>query len=77
MTASLIDQAADYAELKSSEHRLMVQRAFMAGALAVLECINNWDDYTEVAIHEGEPSHWMPLPAPPVWMPLPAPPVSA
>lgn len=41
------------------------------------ECINNWDDYTEVAIHEGEPSHWMPLPAPPVWMPLPAPPVSA
>ena len=30
------------------------------------ECINNWDDYTEVAIHEGEPSHWMPLPAPPV-----------
>ena len=41
------------------------------------ECIDNWDDYTEVAIHEGEPSHWMPLPAPPVWMPLPAPPVSA
>lgn len=29
------------------------------------ECIDNWDDYTEVAIHEGEPSHWMPLPAPP------------
>ena len=30
------------------------------------ECIDNWDDYTGVAIHEGEPSHWMPLPAPPV-----------
>lgn len=29
------------------------------------ECIDNWDDYTEVAIHEGEPSHWMPLPAAP------------
>jgi hypothetical protein len=29
------------------------------------ECIDNWDDYTEVAIHEGEPSHWMPLPEPP------------
>ncbi len=39
MTASLIDQAADYAELKSSEHRLMVQRAFMAGALAVIRGI--------------------------------------
>lgn len=30
------------------------------------ECIDNWDDYTEVAIHEGEPSRWMPLPAPPI-----------
>lgn len=29
------------------------------------ECIDNWDDYTEVAIHEGEPTHWMPLPAAP------------
>lgn len=29
------------------------------------ECIDNWDSYTEVAIHEGEPSHWMPLPAAP------------
>jgi len=26
------------------------------------ECIDNWDDYTEVAIHEGEPANWMPLP---------------
>lgn len=30
------------------------------------ECIDNWSDYTEVAIHEGEPTHWMPLPTPPV-----------
>ena len=29
------------------------------------ECIDNWDDYSQVAIHEGEPSHWMPQPAPP------------
>ena len=29
------------------------------------ECIDNLDDYTEVAIHEGEPTHWMPLPAAP------------
>ena len=30
------------------------------------ECIDNWDDYTEVAIHEGKPTHWMPLPSPPL-----------
>lgn len=30
------------------------------------ECIDNWDDYTEVAIHEGEPSLWQPLPAAPI-----------
>lgn len=30
------------------------------------ECIDNWDDYTEVAIHEGEPTHWMPLPPAPI-----------
>ena len=29
------------------------------------ECIDNWDDYTEIAIHQGEPTHWMPLPEPP------------
>jgi hypothetical protein len=29
------------------------------------ECIDNWDDYTEVAIYEGEPTHWMPLPKAP------------
>lgn len=30
------------------------------------ECIDNWDYYTQVAIHAGEPTHWMPLPAHPV-----------
>lgn len=30
------------------------------------ECIDNWDDYTEVSIHEGEPTHWMPLPSYPI-----------
>ena len=30
------------------------------------ECIENWGDFTDVVIHEGEPSHWMPLPAPPI-----------
>lgn len=29
------------------------------------ESIDNWDDYSQVAIHQGEPSHWMPLPPPP------------
>ena len=29
------------------------------------ECIDNWDDYTQVAIHQGEPAYWMPLPAAP------------
>ena len=29
------------------------------------ECIDNLDDYTGFAIHEGEPTHWMPLPEPP------------
>ena len=29
------------------------------------ECIDNWDDYCQIAIHEGEPTHWMPLPAAP------------
>lgn len=29
------------------------------------ERIDNWDDYYQVAIHEGEPTHWMPLPAAP------------
>lgn len=29
------------------------------------ECIDNWDDYTEVSIHQGEPTHWKPLPTPP------------
>jgi hypothetical protein len=29
------------------------------------ESIDNWDDYSQVAIHAGEPTHWMPLPSPP------------
>lgn len=29
------------------------------------ERINNWDDYSAVMVHEGQPSHWMHLPAPP------------
>lgn len=29
------------------------------------ERIDNWGDYYQVAIHEGEPTHWMPLPPPP------------
>ena len=29
------------------------------------ERIDNWDEYTSVAVTESEPSHWMPLPAPP------------
>jgi hypothetical protein len=29
------------------------------------EQIDNWDDYAQIAIHEGEPTHWMPLPKPP------------
>jgi hypothetical protein len=29
------------------------------------ECMDNWDDYTSVAVHQGVVSHWMPLPAPP------------
>lgn len=29
------------------------------------EQIDNWDDYSEVRIYEGEPTHWMPLPPPP------------
>lgn len=29
------------------------------------EVIDNWDDLTHMVIHEGEVSHWMPLPAGP------------
>lgn len=29
------------------------------------ERIDNWGEYSQVGIHEGEPSHWMPLPPPP------------
>ena len=30
------------------------------------ECIDNWDDYSSVAVTEGEVTHWMPLPQPPI-----------
>lgn len=29
------------------------------------EQINNWDMYSAVAVHDGEITHWMPLPEPP------------
>ena len=29
------------------------------------ECIDNWPDYTEVKVSEGEPTHWQPMPKPP------------
>ena len=29
------------------------------------ESIDNWDEYTQVSIYQGEPTHWMPLPDPP------------
>lgn len=29
------------------------------------ECIDNWGEYTEVTLNEGEPTHWMLPPAPP------------
>lgn len=29
------------------------------------ERIDNWDDYYQVAIHQGEPDYWMPLPSQP------------
>lgn len=30
------------------------------------ETIDNWDDYTAVAVYQGTVTHWMPLPAPPL-----------
>jgi hypothetical protein len=29
------------------------------------EVIDNWDDYHMVSVHQGEVTHWMPLPTPP------------
>ena len=29
------------------------------------ERINNWCDYTHIAVYEGVVTHWMPLPEPP------------
>lgn len=28
------------------------------------ECVDNWDDFTEVKVSEGVPTHWHPLPEP-------------
>lgn len=33
------------------------------------ECIYNWDDYSSVAVYEGEITHWMPLPPAPEAVP--------
>ena len=33
------------------------------------ECIDNWDDYTSVFVHEGEITHWMPMPTDPYTAP--------
>ena len=30
------------------------------------EQIDNWGDYSEVFVGEGEPTHWMPLPESPI-----------
>lgn len=30
------------------------------------EQIDNWDEFTQVLVTEGEPTHWMPLPAEPL-----------
>lgn len=54
MTASLIDQAADYAELKSSEHRLMVQRA-QPDRWDTRECLwCGWRGYVQSCTDEGQ-----------------------
>lgn len=29
------------------------------------ELMDNWDEYTSIAVWDGEITHWMPLPAPP------------
>ena len=29
------------------------------------ERVNNWDDYDSITVHEGDVTHWMPLPMPP------------
>ena len=30
------------------------------------ERIDNWEDYSFIVVHEGEITHWMPLPSPPI-----------
>lgn len=29
------------------------------------ELIDNWDEFSSIKVHEGEPTHWMPLPESP------------
>lgn len=33
------------------------------------ECIDNWDEYSSVTVHEGEITHWMPMPTDPYTAP--------
>ena len=33
------------------------------------ECIDNWDDYSSVAVHEGDITHWTPMPLDPYTAP--------
>lgn len=33
------------------------------------ECIDNWDDYSRIAVNEGIVTHWLPLPAAPALSP--------
>ncbi len=30
------------------------------------ECLDNWEDYSSIVISNGEVTHWMPLPNPPL-----------
>jgi hypothetical protein len=33
------------------------------------ECIDNWDEYSSIAVHEGQITHWMPMPEDPYTAP--------
>ncbi len=34
------------------------------------EKVNNWDEYSYIAVTEGDVSHWMPMPEPPADKPI-------